>query len=72
MKIVIITLVALVAGFFGGVYTSAALTGNLVPTRDRLGACAAMNTDTGEIVGTWPLQGRCAIRDWRLRHPFGG
>lgn len=59
--------------FYAGAYASASRTGSLVPMRDKLGGCQALDTDTGKTVGSWPLKdGRCAIRDYRTKHPFGG
>lgn len=70
---VLLVLMALVLGVLAGGYVAAARTGNLVPARDRLGGCLAMNTDTGKAVGSWPItDDRCAIRDYRMKHPFGG
>lgn len=73
MRLVLAAVLAAVFAFVAGAYASVATTGNLIPARDRLGGCLAMNTDTGKAVGSWPItDGRCAIRDYRMKHPFGG
>ena len=59
--------------FFAGAYASVATTGNLIPARDKFGGCLAFNTDTGKQVGSWAMVGdACKIRDYRMKHPFGG
>jgi len=73
MRVSISALLALAAGVALGAYASAALTGNLIPARDKLGGCLAFDTDTGKQVGSWAMVGdACKIRDYRMKHPFGG
>jgi hypothetical protein len=72
MRMLVAITTLLCVAFLFGAATSIMLTGNLVPARTRDGSCAALNTDTGKIVGSWSRGDRCAIRDWRLLHPFSG
>lgn len=54
-----------------GAYISIQQIGDVVPVRND-GGCVAFDTDAGKPVGQWnPVNGRCAVKDWRLTHPFG-
>jgi len=61
----------LFVGFASGALMSSWLSGSVIPVRS-VGQCAALDTDTGRLLGTFQSRdGRCSIRMWHLGHPFG-
>jgi hypothetical protein len=56
-----------------GAQLSAFATGDLMPVRID-GKCGVLDPGVpgGAIVGMTTLSDRCHLRDWRIRHPFGG
>jgi hypothetical protein len=63
---------ALLLGIAAGWMGAVASTAGVVPIR-RGDVCVAWDTDKGRVAGQWsPAGPRCAIRDWRMSHPFHG